>query len=134
MRSPLTVGDRTSIEITVTAEQTAKARLPSLEPRLAEVLATAEMVMFIERAASELLARCLEAHETSVGVKVDITHEAPAVVGQQLRVNAIVEEVSDKVVVFDVEAWCGDTSIAHGSHTRTVVNVADFERTARAAS
>jgi predicted thioesterase len=47
-------------------------------------------------------------------------------VGESIVASATVTEVNGKKIEFKVEAYCGDTLIGEGSHTRFIVDREKF--------
>lgn len=118
----LTPGLRREALQTVLPEHTA-AHLGSGDLR---VLATPSMILFMERAARQLLAEHLPPGYSSVGARVDIRHLAPTPVGATVRAVAEITEVHGHKITFTVEAWEGEKQIGAGTHWRVVVDEARF--------
>lgn len=85
-----------------------------------QVCSTWTLVHFMELASRKLLIDFLEEEEEGVGSHVTIDHIAPVRVGRTVRVIATAEEVSDRRLVCDVDAFHGSRKIAAG---KTVQNV-----------
>ena len=92
------------------------------------VLATPWMIAYMERAARDFLSERLPEGYTSVGVRVDVQHLAPSLVGSEVRVYARVLSLDGNRVNFSVEAWDGPEQIGVGEHQRVVVDEARFLR------
>jgi predicted thioesterase len=92
------------------------------------VLATPWMIAYMERVARDFLAEHLPEGYTSVGVRVDVQHLAPSLVGSQVRVHARVLTIDGTRVNFSVEAWDGAEQIGVGEHQRAVIDEARFLR------
>ncbi len=92
------------------------------------VLATPWMIAYMERAARDFLSERLPEGFTSVGVRVDVQHLAPSLVGSEVRVFARVLSLDGNRVSFSVEAWDGPEQIGVGEHQRVVVDEARFLR------
>ena len=86
------------------------------------VFATGFLVGFIEWACVETLNPHLESGEQSLGIKIDISHEAATPAGQ--RVTAFVEctAVTDRRVSWAVEVRDQATLISRGRHQRFVID------------
>jgi predicted thioesterase len=103
-------------------------RISFADDRMPSVLATPSLIAELEYAARDALAGCLEPHERSVGVSVQVEHLAPAPEGFKVTCRARVIHVNGKVVTFQVEAHDGDEPIARGIHKRAVIDADRFAR------
>ncbi|MCX7960651.1 MAG: LysR family transcriptional regulator [Burkholderiales bacterium] len=93
----------------------------------ARVYATPMLVRDIEMTCRELLLEHLDPGEDSVGMRIELDHLAPTLVGMTAEIAVRVVEVKGRVVVFDVEASDGVDPIARGRHQRFVVEVKKTE-------
>ncbi|MGH9861940.1 MAG: thioesterase family protein [Candidatus Acidiferrales bacterium] len=95
--------------------------------RLPAVLSTPSMIGQMEVAAAKLLQPFLPAGAISVGTHIDVSHRAPATVGERLRVRAAFDHIyhpknSGRLrYVFAVEARAGSRLIGEGTVERAVV-------------
>lgn len=88
---------------------------------------TPSMVQHFEGLCLQLLQKHLAAGETSVGYRVDVRHMAPTPIGMQVTLKGKVREVSDRKVVFDIEAYNqSGAKIGEGMHERRVIDMARF--------
>lgn len=87
-----------------------------------EVLATPALVAALENAAMLAVAPHLELMDTTVGGHIDLKHLAPTALGKIFVVNAVLEEVEGKRLLFNLTATEGEKEIGLGSHTRFIVN------------
>ena len=85
-----------------------------------QVCSTWTLVHYFELAGRKILMEYLEEGEEGVGSHVTIDHFAPVKVGRTVRVVATAEEVDDRRLVCDVDAFFGERKIAVG---KTVQNV-----------
>lgn len=92
------------------------------------VLATPWMILYMERTARDFLQEHLPTGYSSVGVHVDVHHQAPSAVGSQVRITAQVLSIDGNRVIFRVEASDGQEQIGTGQHERVVVDEARFLR------
>ena len=92
------------------------------------VLATPWLVAYLEFVARDALATCLEDHERSVGVVVDVEHLAPSPIGSRVTFRARVIHVDGPVVTFQIEAHDEVEPVAKGLHKRAVIDVKRFAR------
>ena len=94
------------------------------------VLATPRVLALAERATVAAVAGALEAGATTVGTRVELDHLVPSRVGLELEVQAVLERVAGRQLVFAVRLGDGDRPVASGRVTRVVVDSAAFLRDA----
>ncbi len=118
------IGSSCQLEQTVTEELTA-ARIGSGS---LPVFGTPFMAAMMENAAMTLLQNFLANDQSSVGTRLDITHDAPTPVGMTVRAEASITAVSEngKMVDFAVKAWDEKGPIGQGTHTRAIINAERF--------
>ena len=103
-------------------------RISFSDARMPAVLATPWLIAHLEYAARDALAPCLEDHERSVGVSVDVEHLAPTPEGFIVTCRARVIHVSGPLITFQVDAHDGTEPIAKGIHKRRIIDVDRFAR------
>jgi predicted thioesterase len=103
-------------------------RVSFADDRMPAVLATPWLVGYLEQAARDAIARCLESHERSVGTFIELEHLAPAPEGFTVNCRARVILVNGPIITFQVEASDGVEPIARGIHRRRVIDVDRFAR------
>jgi fluoroacetyl-CoA thioesterase len=110
-------------EAAMTVGETDTAAALALEPEdvFPAVFATSRMIALMELAAARLLRPRLEADQLSVGVSLDVRHDAPTPVGSQVRATATYLGPEGKLFRFRVEAFDEAGSIGHGEHVRAIV-------------
>ncbi|MEO8849314.1 MAG: hotdog domain-containing protein [Casimicrobiaceae bacterium] len=91
------------------------------------VYATSRLVALMEIAAARVLAAYLDPAERSVGVSVDIAHDAATPVGAEVTATAVFTGRQGKRFVFDVAAHDGGGQVGHGTHQRAVVDAGRLE-------
>lgn len=94
------------------------------------VLGTPRIVALCEQAAVEAVAPSLEPGQTSVGTQIDLTHLAPTVVGRTVVATARLVRVEGRWLGFSVEVVDEAGRVAHGTHSRVVVDLERFLRSA----
>jgi predicted thioesterase len=94
------------------------------------VLATPRVLALAERATVAAVAGVLEAGATTVGTRVELDHLVPSPVGTELEVQAVLERVAGRRLVFVIRLGDGDRPVASGRVTRVVVDSAAFLRDA----
>ena len=90
------------------------------------VYATPCMVALMEGAACEAIAEALPEGQTTVGTALNIEHISATPVGMEVRAEAVVTEVSGKVITFEVNAYDEAGPIGKGTHKRVIVNSQKF--------
>lgn len=95
-----------------------------------DVFGTPMLIALMEDAARQLLNSFLEEGESSVGISVSITHDAPTPIGMKVKATATIHEVNRRIIAFTMiaEDQCG--VIGKGEHQRAVVMKDKFERRA----
>lgn len=96
------------------------------DPELA-VLSTPSLIWYLEHAARDALAPCLEVDETSVGVSVEVEHLAATPVGDKVECQARIVHVDRAVINFQVTARDSQEAIARGVHKRRVIGIERFQ-------
>ena len=92
-----------------------------------EVLATPRLVAWFEQATVHALTGQLEGATTSVGTRIDVTHERAAPVGAGVKVRADLGYVDGRLLRFDVVAEDDAGAVlGHGHVTRVVVDKERF--------
>ncbi len=110
---PVIVGACGQIELVVTEADTALA----LGTGEVEVLATPRVVQLCEMAALAAVGP-LQAGETTVGLRVEITHLAPISVGTRVLANATLERCEGRRLVFSTSVTDRRGLVAAGRVTR----------------
>ena len=87
----------------------------------AEVVATPELVRFMEKAAMDALEKHLAADQTSVGTKVSLTHMAGTPKGMRVEARARLIEREGRRCVFQVEIHDEVEVVARGMNERFIV-------------
>ncbi len=87
----------------------------------AEVVATPELVRFMEKAAMDALAEHLDAGQTSVGTKVSLNHMAGTPKGMRVEARARLIEREGRRCVFEVEIHDEEEIVARGTNERFIV-------------
>jgi predicted thioesterase len=124
------VGLRGTAALKVAPEHTAQAFGSGSVP----VFSTPRLVALMEEAAVSVLAGRLEAGQTSVGRRIDISHLAATPVGQTVRAEAEIVSIDGRRIRFGVAAWDEAEKIGEGVHDRIVVDEQRFlERIAQKA-
>ncbi len=92
----------------------------------ARVLATPEMIRYMERTSRNTVFPLLEPGHDTVGTHVNVYHLAGAPMGVTVTFRATVTGVTEKRIQFKVEAWDEKEKIGEGTHERAIINIARF--------
>ena len=124
------IGTKCRVEQTVTEALTAETAGSGALP----VFATPFMAAMMENAAMTALQTFLEEGQGSVGVRRDISHDAPTPVGMTVSAEAEITAVSEngRMVDFQVSAWDEKGPIGKGTHTRAIIRNEKFLSKCRA--
>ncbi|MEG1476001.1 MAG: thioesterase family protein [Longicatena sp.] len=110
-------------EITVSKELLAS----SVGSGIVDVYATPMMIALMENTATTCLNQFLEQGETSVGVMMNTTHDAPTPLGMKVFVSAEIVGVDRKKVSFKIIAKDEKDTIGTALHDRFIINKEKFE-------
>lgn len=114
----VTPGLTARVELTVTDADTAQAVGSGDVP----VLGTPRVLALAEAATVAATARHLPSGRTTVGVRVELAHLAPAPVGRRVTAEARLTEVDGRRLVFAVTVTDGTETVAEGRVERMLVD------------
>jgi fluoroacetyl-CoA thioesterase len=117
------LGTKGTFSLVVTAEHLANRFKDAMLP---PVFATPVMVMLMENAALNAIKPYLDANESCVGTRVDVTHLAATPVGMTATATAVVTAVDGRKIEFRVEATDGIDAIGTAHHERMVIDRVKF--------
>lgn len=128
MKDSLQPGLTARLEYVVAAERTVPRLLPESDEfaALPRVLATGFLVGIVEWACMRALAGHLDEGEQTLGVHVDLSHEAPTPVGSRLTVQAGLSKVEGRQLTFTVHAFDDAATVCQGTHRRAVIDTKRF--------
>ena len=116
------IGLKGRAEVAVVYENTAAAVGSGLVP----VFATPSMIALMEQAAASSLLPYLDEGQGSVGIHLDVSHEAATPIGMKVWAESEVTEVNGKQIVFSVAAFDDAGLIGRGTHKRALITVDRF--------
>lgn len=90
------------------------------------VYATPAMIALMEKTAMLSVAPMLAEDEATVGTKLEISHLAACGLDAQVRCESTLTEIDRKRLVFEVQAFEGETLIGKGIHERFIINTVKF--------
>lgn len=130
MRASLRPGLTARLDYVVPAERTVPHLLPESDEfaALPAVLATGYLVGIVEWACMQALRGHLDGGEQTLGVHVDLSHEAPTPPGAVLTVHVELAAVEGRQLTFTVHAEDADATVCRGTHRRAVIDADRFRR------
>ena len=114
---PVEIGMRGHAVTVVTPEDTAQALGSGLVP----VFATPHMIALMEEAAVNAVQSFLLPGRTTVGTRLDVTHDAATPVGMKVEAWAEVTAIEGRKITFAVSAYDNKEQIGGGTHERCIV-------------
>jgi fluoroacetyl-CoA thioesterase len=127
--SQIPIGARGTFELVVGVDHLANRFKDATLPA---VLATPVMIMAMENAALNAIKPYLEAGQSAVGSRVDVTHLAATPVGRKVRGEAEVTGVDGRRIEFEVRAFDGSEQIGTGTHQRMLIDMKRFNERLKA--
>ncbi|MBM9579643.1 thioesterase family protein [Leptospira sp. 201903070] len=129
MKQNLSVGERFGFEYVVPLEKTVPYIFPDLKEDslyLPEVFATGFLVGLIEAACIRHLEKTVGPQEGSLGIHIDISHEAPTPPGMKVTVEVEISKVQGPKVEWSVLVRDEVDIIAKGRHERFILKWSKF--------
>jgi fluoroacetyl-CoA thioesterase len=128
VQATLRPGLTARMEYVVPAERTVPNLLPEADlfADLPPVLATGYMVGIIEWTCMRVVDGHLSDGEQTLGVHVDLSHDAPTPVGGTLTVEAELTAVDRRRLTFAVHAYDEAATVSRGTHQRAVIDATRF--------
>jgi fluoroacetyl-CoA thioesterase len=129
MRDTLRPGLTASLTYEVATDRTVSHLLPEAAEfaDMPQVLATGYLVGLVEWTCMRALRGHLDDSEQTVGVHVDLSHDAPTPPHREVTVDVELTEVNGRRLTFAVHAKDDVADICRGTHQRAVVNSVRFE-------
>lgn len=124
MRDTLQPGLTFTLEYVVPESRTVPRLLPEAEEfaEMPPVLATGYLVGIIEWACMRALREHLDENEGTLGIHLDVSHDAPTLPGTTMRVSVKLVEVDRRALLFEIEASDENGAISAGTHRRGVID------------
>ncbi len=110
-------------ETTVTEANSAK----TMGSGALDVFATPAMVALMEKAAWTSVQPYLEEGQGSVGISMNITHDAPTPLGMKVRCESELTAVDGRKLTLKVEVFDEKGSIGKGVHERFIIESEKFQ-------
>jgi fluoroacetyl-CoA thioesterase len=128
VKASLAPGLTARLEYVVPTERTVPHLLPESDyfAALPAVLATGFLVGIVEWTCMRALEGHLDDGEQTLGVHVDLSHEAPTPPGSTLTIEAELSAVERRQLTFTVHAFDDAATICQGTHRRAVIETERF--------
>ncbi len=94
------------------------------------VFATPAMTALMEKTAWKSVAGELEEGSGTVGIRLDITHDAPTPLGMKVTCESVLTSIDGRKLTFEVEAWNERGKIGSGVHERFIIDNKKFQEKA----
>ncbi|MDI6600276.1 MAG: thioesterase family protein [Thermoanaerobacteraceae bacterium] len=117
---------KTGLEGTIETLVTDKDTADNYGSGSVKVLATPHVVALMEKSAMAAVDMHLPVGYVTVGTRVNIEHLKATPIGMKVRINAILEQIDGRRLVFKVEAYDERELIAKGYHERYIVELKPF--------
>ncbi|MEU8974510.1 thioesterase family protein [Streptomyces monashensis] len=95
--------------------------------QMPQVLATGYLVGLVEWACMQSLDGHLDEGERTLGVHVDLSHEAPTPPGQSLIIDVELTKVEGRILTFGITARDEAAVVCRGTHQRAVISLEKFD-------
>ena len=122
----ITIGVKGKESLTVTQQQSAK----TMGSGTLDVLATPAMIALMEQTAWKSIVPYLDSKQSSVGTRLDITHDAPTPLGMTVTCESELVEIDGRRLVFTVTASDDKGIIGKGIHERFLIQEDTFQEKA----
>ncbi len=118
----LKAGIKGQTEVEVVFENTAAA----VGSGAMEVFSTPSMIALMEKAALESVMPALDEGQTTVGVRLEVSHLAATPMGMTVRAESELLSIEKRMLHFKVAAYAGEELVGEGTHIRCIVDAQRF--------
>lgn len=122
----LKIGIKGKQKVEVTEKNSAK----TMGSGTLDVFATPAMIALMEKTAWTSITPYLEEGQSSVGIRLEISHDAPTPPGMTVTCESELVEIDGRRLVFDVTASDGIDVIGKGIHERFLIEEEKFQKKA----
>ena len=91
-----------------------------------DVFATPNLIGLMEEAAQTSVAPFLDAGMTTVGTKLNVSHDAATPIGMKVWAESELTEIDGRRLVFSVKAYDECGTVGQGEHERFIVKLDRF--------
>jgi fluoroacetyl-CoA thioesterase len=134
MNSSITAGLTATMNYRVPADRTVPHLLPEAPEftTMPDVLATGYLVALVEWTCMQTVTPHLQSRQRTLGVHVDLSHEAATPPGAVITIGATLTAVNGRRLTFEVTARDDDAVICRGRHQRAIVDLERFQQSVAA--
>lgn len=118
----LELGLQNEIKLYVTEENTASRLHSGALP----VYATPAMIANMEACCAECVEPHMEKGCTTVGIRLDVSHDAATPIGEEITVRCKLVNIDRRKLTFEVTAFSRLEQIGHGTHERFIITADAF--------
>ncbi len=124
MKNLFEPGDQKTHELTVKEADTAAFGSGQVHP----VYATFALARDAEWACRLFVLEMKEKHEEGIGTSISVDHQAPAVVGDNVKLIATVKTIENNTIICTYQAFAGKRLIARGEQSQKILPKAKLDR------
>lgn len=124
VKNPFQIGDKKCFERIVRVEDTASFEGENVHP----VYATFGLTRDAEWSSRLFVLEMKEPHEEGIGTFVEIQHLSPALVGEKVKFEAVLEEVKGNSVNCSFSAFVDNRKIAEGRTGQKIISKEKLEQ------
>lgn len=95
-----------------------------------DVFATPAMIALMEETAWKSVAGHLDEGCGTVGISLNVTHDAPTPLGMEVTCESELVKVDGRKLTFELKAYDEKGTVGKGTHERFIVNDAKFQEKA----
>lgn len=121
MKSGLPIGASYQESIVVSNAMRAKSPEAFGAQPIHNLLGTAPLIEALEWTSRQLILPYLEVEEEGVGAAIELRHRLAVPVGETIRLESTVVELSERRVKTKIQAWHQDVLVADGSFIQAIV-------------
>lgn len=124
MKLPFQINDKKEYRKVVSQEDTASFEVGQVHP----VYSTFALGRDAEWCCRLFVLDMKEEDEEGIGTFLNIEHVSPALIGSEVRFEAILTEVNKNAVICDFKAYVGDRLVARGKQGQKIIKKKKIEK------
>lgn len=110
-------GDKRFFETTVSEKDTAAFQTGEVHP----VYSTFALARDAEWACRQFVLEMKEEDEEGIGTSITVNHQSPALIGEKVKFEAVLESAEGNEIICNYAATVGDRIIAHGQQRQKIL-------------